>query len=233
MALPVLKTPTYEFAIPSTGKIVEYRPYTVKEEKILLLAKETKDPKAMLRASRDLIRACTFEKVYTNSLTMFDFEFMFLQIRAKSVGETSDIQVACTKCQEYNDININIDEAEVKGDLKRDMKVMIDDNVGIVLKFPMFKSAEMFVGEEESVDTVLNLIASCIDSIFDQDSVYPAKEQTEEELIKFVESISSSKFKDISAKLDDLPSVALDTVFDCVHCEHKNKVEIKGLQSFF
>ena len=233
MALPVLNTPTYELVIPSTKKSIEYRPYTVKEEKILLLAKESKDAKSMIRASRDLIRACTFNKLDTNMLTMFDFEYIFLQLRGKSVGETSDIQAACKSCDKYNDININIEEGEVKGELNRDMKVMVDDNVGIVLRFPMFKSAEVYSTDGEDVDSVLGLIVSCIESIFDQDQVYPTNDLTNKELLDFVESIPSMKFKDISAKLDDLPTVSLTAKFVCKHCEHENEIEIKGLQSFF
>lgn len=234
MALPKLTTPKYELVIPSTQETVEYRPYTVKEEKILLLARESKDPKQIIRATRDLISTCTYGAIDVNTLTMFDFEYLFVQIRSKSVGETSDVRLTCTECNHVNEVTIDLSEAHVVGDVERDMKVMVTEDVGVVMRFPRFKAAElMSVKNENSASTYIELVISCIDSIFDMDDVYPADTQSKKELTEFVESLSAAQFKKIVEKIETLPTLELDTGFTCISCKKKNELNLKGLHSFF
>lgn len=233
MALPKLNAPKYELTIPSTGKRVEFRPYTVKEEKILLIAKSSEDPKQMVRAIRDMIVACTYEAIDIKKLTMFDFEYIFLQLRGKSVGETAQIRVACTKCTNYSDFDLDVANIEVTGDIKRDMKVQLTNDIGVVLKWPSFDMAEKYAGKEQTETLAFEMLLDCIESIYDKNDVYPAAEQTTAELNEFIDSLSSAQFKKLSDMLDKLPQVSTEVEFKCMSCGHMNKTFIKGLQSFF
>ena len=234
MALPVIEITTFELKLPSTGEFIEYRPYTVKEEKGLLIANESKDPKAMVGAARNLIRACVPE-LDVNKMTMFDFEYIFLQLRSKSVGETSDLKVRCKSCEHQNDVTINVDDVKIKNDVKKNMRVELsNDGVGIMLDYPSFKMAEKLVGKgQNQSENIVNMIVACTESIYDKDSVYPAAEQSQKELLAFVESIPSSKFKEIAALFESMPTIALDLEFRCTKCGTDNQLEVEGLSNFF
>jgi len=234
MALPKLNAPRYVLTIPSTKEEIEFRPFEVKEQKVLLLARESDDQKQMIRATRDLISACTFNKVNPNDLTMFDFEYVFLQIRAKSVGETSEIKLGCSECGHMNDAVINLEDAQIKGDLEKSMRIKVTDEVGIVLRYPRFNIADALgkVNPESAEGSIL-VIANCIESIYDADDVYPAEEQTQKELVEFVESLSTRSFQQIVEMFQDLPTVAIKHDFKCEKCGHDNDISVEGLNNFF
>lgn len=234
MALPVIGITTFELKLPSTGKFIEYRPYTVKEEKGLLIANESKDPKAMVSAARNLIKACVPD-IDVDKMTMFDFEYIFLQLRSKSVGETSDLKVKCKSCEHQNDVTINVEDVKIKNDVKKNMRVQLSDNgVGIMLNYPSFKMAEKMVGKGQSQsENIVDMIVACTEAIYDKDTVYAAAEQSQKELVAFVESIPSSKFKEIAALFESMPTVALDLDFKCAKCGTDNSLEVEGLSNFF
>lgn len=233
MALPVIEINTFDLKVPSTGKTIEFRPYTVKEEKGLLVANESKDPKQMVRAARNLVKACV-PAIDVDKMTMFDFEYIFLQLRSKSVGETADMKIKCSSCDHQNDVAINVDDVKIKNEVKQKMRVQLSkDGVGIMLNYPSFKMAENMVGKGTASENIVDMIVACTEAIYDKDTVYPAEEQTTQELVKFVESIPSSKFKEIGELFNDMPTVALDVDFKCGKCGKDNHIEVEGLSNFF
>lgn len=235
MALPKLGSPKYFATLPSTGKEIEYRPYSVKEEKTLLLAIEAQDQRQMITAVQDLITACTFDEVNGRNLTMYDLEYMFLKLRAKSVGETSTIRAACSECEKYNDIEVNIDDVEVEGEIQKDMKVELTDTVGMVLRYPRSSdiSKQIEAEKKSEYETTLMMLAACIESIYDAEQVYMADDVTHAELVTFIESLSSSQFKGVLDIFQEMPTVRKVIEFDCTECGHHNENKLEGLQSFF
>lgn len=233
MALPVIDTPKYITTIPSTGEKVSYRPYLVKEEKILMIAMESENQDQILGAVKDIIGACTFGKVNVEQLALFDLEYIFLKLRAKSVGETSKIGLKCSECETSNEIEVPLDAIEVKAVDKDDSVIMLTDKVGIKFRYPSVKDAEKLSGIKDGVGAVMKTIIMCIDNIFDDEKVYPAKDSTPKELEAFIDSLNSDQFKRIQAFFEGMPSVSYTAKFKCESCGHENELLIKGLANFF
>jgi hypothetical protein len=168
-------------------------------------------------------------------MTMFDFEYVFLQLRSKSVGETSDLRIKCKSCQHQNEVQINVEDVKIKNEVKKNMRVQLsNDGVGIMLNYPSFKMAEKMVGKGQGAgENIVDMIVACVEAIYDKDQVYPAAEQSTKELTAFVESIPSNKFKEIGALFDAMPVVALDVDFKCMACGTENNLEVEGLSNFF
>ena len=234
MALPQLNNARYEVTIPSTGQTVTYRPYLVKEEKILMMAMESNDSKMIMKATSDVIKACVYEDIDIDKLAMFDIETLFIALRSKSVGESIDLNIKCDECDAKNDLQISFDDIKMP-EIDEDSKViMVTDDVGITLRYPSFKDiGSMKPGTEESIEGAMNLVVQCIDNIFDDDGVYDAKNETKKSLTDFVESLNNEQFVRLSEFFQDTPSLSYDMTFECVSCKHKNVQELRGLQSFF
>lgn len=235
MALPKLDTPTYALSIPSSGASAEFRPFTVKEQKQLLLAKESNDEGNMIRTVRDLISSCLFG-VEPNDLTLFDFEYIFMRVRAKSVGETSDVRIACTECEKFTDVSINIEEAQIGGDIRKgkDLKIELTDDVGLVMRYPRFETMiNLLQKKNTETQNTFETIIDCIDLIYDKDNMYHADEHTREELVEFVDSLPSNALQKISEFFSSSPEVVLNVKFDCSSCGVTNEKTIKGLKNFF
>lgn len=235
MALPVVNAPKYDLTLPSTGERVSYRPYLVKEEKILMVAMESKDQSQMLQALKDVISACTEGGVNVGKLPVFDLEYLFLKIRSKSVGETSDLILKCTSCDAKNDYQVNLDDVAVQGEIKKDVKIKVTEDIGVVMKYPQVDNIQRAVstGETKGLDLALASIVSSIDSIYDKDNVYPAENETQEELVNFVESLNSDQFQKLAEFFDELPTLRHNVTFKCIKCGEANESSIEGLQSFF
>ena len=234
MALPKLNAPRYEMKIPSTGKKVIYRPYLVKEEKVLMLALESKDDKQMVRAIKDVISACTDEGVDADKLTMFDLEYIFMQLRGKSVGETTEINVGCKSCDTKNTININLDKVTVKVLKESERKIKLTDTVGVVMKYPSVNDViDIQVSEEAEIDKLFDMIAFCIDSVYSGDELFDASTQSKAEVRDFIESLNTEQFNRIKEFIQDMPSAAITVDFKCIKCGEHNNFEVKGLANFF
>ena len=235
MALPRIDSPKYELTVPSTGETVEYRPYLVKEEKILMLAMESKDQNQMIRALRDVIAGCTDGKVQVDKLAMFDLEYVFLKIRAKSVGETSKIGIKCTDCDTKNEFEINLEEVQVQGEVKKEAKIALTDSVGVVLRYPTVKGIQRQLGKNQGNDAEVSMaaVASAIESIYDAENVYSAEDETSESLMGFLDSLTSQQFKKIAEYFDDMPRLKHDINYKCKSCGVENKQTLEGLTSFF
>jgi DNA-directed RNA polymerase subunit M/transcription elongation factor TFIIS len=234
MGLPKLNTPTYTMTIPSSKKEVKYRPYLVKEEKVLMIAMESDDGLQINNAIKEVINACTFGEIDSNKLTMFDVEYMFTKLRAKSVGESSTVMVPCTKCEAPNEATIDLEKDLVVGEVP-DNRIELSSDTGLIMKFPAMVDYIELAGEEgiSDIDKIFSLIAISIESIYSGDDVYDASSQTKAEMLEFVENLSSEQFVRIKHYLDMMPSAKVDAKFKCKECGHENVVELRGLRNFF
>jgi hypothetical protein len=234
MALPILESPKYTVEIPSTKKAIEYRPFLVKEEKILLMAQESQDSREMLNAMKDIIRACTFEKVDVNALTSFDLEYVFLKLRSKSVGEISNVNVKCSSCEAPNPIAINLDEITVKFDDSVSKTIMITDTVGVNMRYIRVKDMSALTDDKKTQSDLINeVVIASIESIFDAEKVYPAENSSKEELIVFINSLSRAQMQKIESFISAVPALKQTVQFKCKACAHDNSLELTGTQAFF
>ncbi len=234
MALPVLNAAKYRTIVPSLGKEVEYRPYLVKEEKILMIAIESQDQRQILSALKDVIKACVFDDIDVDELAMFDIETLFLKLRSKSVGETTEIKAKCEKCDTPNNQLIKFDDIEIPKIKKGKMTIGLTGDIGVTLRYPSVTTIEKSDSPNmDSYDSVVGLISNCIESIYDADNVYSAKDEGTKEVLNFVESLNSDQFSKLTEFFQSIPSLKYDLEYDCVKCGHKNKLELKGIESFF
>jgi hypothetical protein len=237
MSLPILETPKYTVTIPSTKKSVEYRPYLVKEEKILMLAMESEDEKQMITAVKDIIRACTFEKLNPDDLTTVDLEYVFLKLRSKSVGEISTVTLKClnTECPGSVNAEINLESIEpTSTGAAVSNRIQLTDKVGMTLRPMTVRSlSRLGIESKSKSEQVTALIVSSIESIFDENGVYRGEDHTIEELTAFVDSLSTSHLQKIQAYVESLPRLTKDLEYICPKCKIKHKITLAGLQSFF
>jgi phage FluMu protein Com len=233
MALPKLVSSKHTLVVPSTKESIEYRPYLVKEEKILMMAFESKDQSQMITALRDTIAGCTEGKIKVDNLTMFDLEYIFLKLRSKSVGENAKLKVKCIKCETPNEVNIDLSSVNVVGEIKPTAKIELNDTVGVMLKYPTVKGLFRQLNSLDEANSALAAIASAVESIYDADNVYPAENETEKSILEFIESLTSDQFKKIASFFDDMPKLKHDIDFTCTHCKEENKIAVEGLQNFF
>jgi len=235
MALPRLNdSPNYDLIIPSMKKSVSFRPFLVKEEKILLMALESDDQKQILNTVIDTIKACVTEDIDTTRLTTFDIEYMFLKIRAKSVGETSTIVMKCNECESSNDITLNIDDVEIEvPDISNTIE--LDNQISLEMKWPTFDSIVRgdILSSESSVDQIFGLIRSSIDVIKTNEERFSAKDQTAQELDSFIESMNNQQFTKVREYVEKMPKLTHDVAFSCKKCNHQNNIVVEGMQSFF
>ena len=239
MALPQVNASRYTTVIPSTGKKIEFRPFLVKEEKLLMVALESKDQKLVVRTLKDVVDSCTFGKVDVNDLAAFDLEYLFLQLRAKSVGETAKIAVKCEECD--TNMNHNVVLEDIKIEIPKDDKiVMLSDSVGLKFKYPSVSDMDKLQFEdidnmkpEQQLAVTEALILISLDNIFDDDEVHAVENYTEDELVDFIGGLNAEQFTRITAWFSNMPALKHNLKWDCKNCGHKNDIEIRGLQSFF
>lgn len=232
MALPVIATPKYTTVVPSTGEKIEFRPYLVKEEKILMMAMESQDEKQIVRALVDTIEACTDNKIKVSKLPIFDLEYIFMQLRSKSVGETSQVRVKCEECKEPNDITINLAGVQAPTVDKKKTVVKLTDNISVQLKYPTVKDSQNIEGDTQT-DQVFNAVAATIETIYYNEETLRAEDHSKQELMDFIESLSSSQFQQLAEFVGHMPSLQTEVDYTCEKCGHKNHIMLKGLANFF
>lgn len=228
MALPKLNdTPKYELKIPSTGKRVKYRPYLVKEEKILLMASETKDNQQIMNAVIDTIHACVQGDL--KNLTTFDLEYIFVNLRAKSVGETSTIGIRCESCEHSNEAMIDLNQVECTK-VGKNKVIQLDENVSVEMRYPSYETMAL---DGDETELGFEVLASCIEAVLTEEERIPLSEEPKESVKEFLESMSNQQFEKVSNFLLDMPVVKYDLKYDCEKCGHHNEVEVRGMQNFF
>ena len=237
MALPIVETPRYECTLASQDTQVQYRPFLVKEEKILLVAMESKDNNEIINATKQVIQACTYDKLDVDKLPMFDIEYLLLQIRSKSVGEISKFKIVCPDDkQTVADVELDLSKVEVQVEDDHTNKIVIDEkrNLGLVLNYPSLGITKAgFDVNKTDADSMFNVICSCIDHIYEGDKIYPAKDSTQKELKDFIEGVTQKAFLDIKKFFETAPQLRLEVEVTNPKTGVKSKVTFKGLQDFF
>ncbi len=234
MALPQLNSARYQVYVPGLGKEVSFRPYLVKEEKILMIAMESNDQKQILAAVSDIIKACVLDDINVDNLAVFDVELLFINLRQKSVGEGINITMKCAECDTNNDIEVDLDKLDVPEIDEEDKTIMLTDDVGLTMRYPSFKDISAFKPEElEKVEGIMSLLKMCIVNIFDADEIHEKSDISQKELDNFIDGMNSEQFQKLGSFFDNMPSIKTDLIFTCVNCGHENNTEVRGLQSFF
>jgi len=237
MALPIIETPRYELTLPSSDVQVQFRPFIVKEEKILLVAMESKDNNEIMNATKNILRACTFEALDIDTLPMFDVEYLLLQIRGKSVGEVAKFKVICPDDKQTpTDVELDLSTVNVQVDDEHSNKVVIDEKreLGLVLNYPSLGITKAgFDVNKENVETMFKVVANCIDHIYEGEKTYPAKDSTQKELITFLEGLSQEAFLKIKKFFDTMPQLRHEVEVTNPKTGIVSKVTFKGLQDFF
>ena len=238
MGLPKISTPTYELELPSTEQPVKYRPFLVKEEKLLVIALESEDTKQITNAIKTVIKNCILTKdIKVETLPTFDIEFLFLNIRGKSVGEQVDVNIICPDDNETNvSVSINLDDIKVQKSEEHTNKIKVDRKIMMEMKYP---SLEQFIknnfdfDDKNAMDQSFDLIASCIDKIYTEDEVWSTSDVTKKEVTEFLESMNSSQFKDIEKFFETMPKLSHTIKVKNPKTEVESEVSLEGLASFF
>jgi len=233
MNLPKLETPKYQLTVPSTQKEVNFRPFLVKEEKILLIAQESGEESSYIKAMRDIVESCTFGEIKMNDLTSFDLEFIFLKLRAKSVGEDTEIGVKCPKCEEENTIKVNLDDISPTESEPLPSKIKLTDKIGIVPQYIKIDSLIKIADIEDQGDILTQTISATIESIYDESNVYPISEASDEDVKEFIESLNREQLEKIETIADTIPKIEKTISFKCKKCAAENEETIRGIDSFF
>ena len=238
MPLPKIATPTYELELPSTGKTIKYRPFLVKEEKVLVIALESEDTKQITNAIKAVLKNCVLTKgVKVETLPTFDIEFLFLNIRGKSVGEEIEVNIVCPDDGETNvPVFIDLDSIQVSKDDNHTPQIKLDDDLMMEMKYP---SLEQFIKnnfdfeEGNQMDQSFELIATCIDKIYNEDEVWATADCTKKEVKEFLESMNSSQFKEIEKFFESMPKLKHTIEVTNPNTKVKSEVVLEGLASFF
>jgi len=238
MPLPTISTPTYELVLPSSNRKIKYRPFLVKEEKILILAMESQDPKQIARAVKDVISKCILSKgIKVEKLSTFDIEYLFLNIRGKSVGEQIEVMVTCPDDKKTQvPMSINIDSIKVKTDDEHSTDIKLDDIYTLKMKYPSldeFIKSNFNFESNMNVDDTFDLIASCIDQVYSDEESWSHQECTKKELNQFVDQLNSSQFKEVEKFFETMPKLSHTVKVINPNTKVESEIVLEGLQNFF
>ena len=240
MALPRLnETIWYDLKLPSSGEVLHYRPFLVKEQKILLTAGESNQPKQVIRAITDTIKSCVQEDIDVTSLSSFDVDYIFTRIRAKSAGETAELVVKCSECKEDNDVKVDVMQSKVIGDMKPKI-VQLTPEISIEMHYPTYSdlmsNTNIFEGDDNTPKTSeasMNLIISCMKTLLTEEERIDLKNESMQEKITFIDSLNSEQFEKIAMFIGDIPKLSYDLQFTCTHCNHENNMIMEGMDNLF
>lgn len=245
MALPKIKSPIFELTLPSSGAAIKYRPFLVKEQKILLMALESQEQNEMFRAIKQIIGNCAIDEIDVDQLPMFDLEYFFLRLRAKSIGETVDLRLGHANktnskgavCEHLHDFKLNLMEVEVEKSDDHNPKIMLDveSNIGICLKYPTIALADrMQAAQNQSqIESIVEIVCESVDYIYDDESVYPSSESTKDEIAAFINDLSQEQFAKVTQFFQTMPKLKHTIKWVCPACGCEDSVELEGMASFF
>lgn len=241
MALPTIATPIYTIEIPSTKKPFKFRPFLVRDEKALLVAQESEDVGVMLDTVKEVIKSCAKSDIDVDALPSVDIEYIFLQIRAKSIGEMVQLLFACdmphtpeeaAKAQVL--VDINIEDIKVETFDEHNPKIVLFNDIGVMMKEPTFKTLKKIeTSDPDDADAMFDVIIDCIDYVYDAEGVYPAKDQKREELVKFLEDLTTPQLEKLEKFLQTLPQIRAYINYTCPVCGTPHNKYLEGLASFF
>lgn len=235
MALPVLnENPIYELKQPSTGEVKRFRPFLVREQKNLLIANESKDPRQMMNAILSAIQNCV-ENVDISRVSTTDADYMFTMIRSKSVGETTTVVYKCKACDHSNKVDIDLNEVIVEGEAQSDV-IKLTDQVSIRMKQPTYMDMmqnAVLDNPDKYVETTFSTITSCIDAVLTEEDQISLKDEPKESIENFINSLTSEQFEKISKHIDNMPTMKYTSMFECESCHEDNHFTLEGMQDFF
>ena len=241
--LPKLDVPIYSVNLISTGKPIRFRPFLVKEQKLFLMTAESADGNEMISTIRQVLKNCVLDEIDIDSLPTFDLEFLFMHLRARSVEEVVELNYKCNNrvkdeegqektCSGVVNLKVNILEIEPTKNPKHEKKIQINNDLGIVFKYPTFEMFQKYEKMSES-EVMINILVDCIDYIFDKEQVYYAKDTPKKELQDFVDNLQQKDLEKFKEFFDTMPEIKKDFHFKCPKCAYEEEITIKGMQSFF
>ena len=239
MALPKLEVPTYELELPLSKKKIKYRPFLVKEQKNLLMAMESGDATTIQHNVREILNVCTLSEIDVDELPIIDIEYYFINLRAKSVGEVIESKYRCNnevdgkECGNIMEKDVDLSKITVDIDETNNPEIQITDKIVIKMKYPEFGIVRSSLQYNDITDLTFNMIAQCVEYIYDGDQFYYAKETTPEEIMEFIESMNQEQFAKLEAFFDKLPKLQEVIEMDCKKCGFHHKIKVEGLESFF
>jgi hypothetical protein len=241
--LPKIDVPIYDVQLPLTKKKIRYRPFLVKEEKLLMMAMESNDMNGIITGIKQITNNCILDEMDIDTLPVADIEFLFLQLRARSVSEVVELSYKCNNtildvegnektCNHVVKFNFNIFDIKPTFDKKHTNKIELGPELGIVMRYPTFESIET-IDEEDDIGKVFSILSTCIDYIYDKDNIYYAKDVSKEELNEFIEGMTREQFEKVKEFFDTMPKLKKDVEFKCGKCGYSENIEIEGIQNFF
>jgi DNA-directed RNA polymerase subunit M/transcription elongation factor TFIIS len=241
--LPKIDVPIYNVELPLSKKKIRYRPFLVKEEKLLMMAMEANDVKGITMAIKQIANNCILDEIDIDDLPVTDIEFLFLQLRARSVNEIVELSYKCNNtiadvegnektCDHIVKIDFNIFDIKPTFDEKHTNKIELSPELGVVMRYPTFESIEL-IEDESDVNKVFSILDTCIDYIYDKDNIYYAKDTTKEELREFIEGMTREQFEKVKNFFDTMPQLKKRVDFKCGKCGYSENIEVEGLQNFF
>jgi hypothetical protein len=245
MALPKIDVPVYETKLISSGKTIKYRPFLVKEQKLFLMAAQAADEKETIDVVKQVLNNCIITDIDVDDLPTFDLEYLFMQLRARSVGEVVELRYNCNNkvtdtdgeskpCGGLVKFDLNLLEIEPTRSEEHSNKIVLSDKLGIVMKYPTLKMiGDTKALQDESIESIMNIIIKCIDYIYDADQMYYAKDSTQEELMEFVESMQQDDLEKIQKFFTTMPKISKPLDFKCGKCGYEEKIAVEGIQNFF
>jgi len=238
MPLPKISTPTYELELPSTGQTIEYRPFLVREEKLLVIALETEDSKQITNAIKNVIKNCILTKnIKVETLPTFDIEYLFLNIRGKSVGEEVDVNIICPDDEQTTvQVKINIDDIKVQKNPDHSKQIKVDDTLAIEMKYPsldQFIKSNFDFTNDNNMEQSFDLVASCVEKIYTEEEIWTSADVTKKEIVDFLEQMNSSQFKNIEKFFETMPKLSHEIKVKNPNTKVESTVILEGLSSFF
>lgn len=240
MALPKLSTPTFELTLPLSQQKVTFRPFLVKEQKILMMANEASDKESIVRAIHDVLKNCTLsKKINVDTLPLLDIEYYFLNLRARSVGEIVELHYRChnevdgVACGNKMDVSVNLLDIKMENMENYNDVVMIDEKVGIKFKHPDLSLIEDLKEGEEQLDLAIDIILNSIEYVFEDDSLYHANETPKDELLEFLDSLTQQQFEKVEKHFENLPVLRKKVDIKCSKCGFDHSIDVEGIESFF
>ena len=233
MALPKLNTPEYELELPSTGEKIKFRPFLVKEQKLLMMAQESEDETQLSNTVATIINSCTNEKVNAEESPLFDIEYVFLQLRSKSVGETADIKVTCPDDNKTQvDIKVKLDEVSVHMTDDHTNIIQITDNIKIIMKYPVLNDMVSSNKKTTEMENMFNILYKCIGEIHDEDTIYNRIDMTEKDIDEFIDNLNTKQFETLMNFFKTMPKLRHPITFTNPKTKKKNELILEGLDSF-
>lgn len=241
--LPKIDTPVYEVKLISSGKLVQFRPFLVKEQKLFLMNTDNDDVESTVKVIRQVLKNCVLSDIDIDALPVFDLEYLFMHLRARSVSELVELKYRCNNtvkndkdeekdCGHINSISFNVLEIKPTLTEGHTTKFQLNDKVGIIMKYPTFEIMQKSLGKSEN-EIVMDLIYSSIDQVYDEDTVYHMKDNTRDEIIEFIDNMQQKDLENIRKFFDTMPKMKKEIDYKCTKCGYQENITLEGIQSFF